>query len=100
MKTVQYPPLCPYGDSSEDAVILCRPSSSWVCWPVSDTHYLRVNIHNDGDVTYLLGDRTRIQEDFLDSVEDLDLEPVSDEVKATLKKFKLRRILHRLNKLP
>jgi hypothetical protein len=95
MRTVQFPPICPFGDSEDDAVTVRRPSSRWVCWPVSDKHFLRLNVYEDGDVTYLLADRTEIQREFLSSVEDLDLEPVPADQLEKLRELKLKRIARR-----
>lgn len=74
MRLEQFPPLCPFGDSEDDGVTLHRAMSKAVIWRVARNHFLRVNIYEDGDVTYLLGTRKEIQDDLLDSLTEIEAE--------------------------
>ena len=89
MRTVTFPPLCPFGDSEDDGLTLRRPSSKAVIWEVAKNHYLRVNVYEDGDVTYLLGDRKMIQDDLLESMCP-EITTVSDE--KLLRAFRFTRV--------
>lgn len=72
MRLEKFPPLCPFGDSEADGVTLRRSTSKAAIWRVARNHFLRVNIYEDGDVTYLLGTRKEIQDDLLDTLYELE----------------------------
>lgn len=95
MRTTTFPPLCPFG-GFYDCLTLRRPSSRAVVWEVSKNHYLRVNVYEDGDLSYLLGGRKEIQDDILESIDGIgDLIDVSDE--KLLHAFRFTRVLKALN---
>jgi hypothetical protein len=101
MKTIQLPPLCPFGDSGDDAVVLHRPSSKAVIWQVARNHFMRVNIYEDGDVTYFLGTRKEVQDDLLDSILDVEGGTEIDEGgRDWLREFRFTRLLKRLELHP
>jgi hypothetical protein len=57
MKTVQFPPLCPFGDL-DDAAFLRRPSSAFALWSLtpSNDRFLLLSVYEDGDLSYIIDD--------------------------------------------
>lgn len=67
MKTVQFPPICPFG-GDEDAARFYRNDSHFLVWSLTEANgrFLLVFTHPDGDASYLIDDlagmRTRLDE--------------------------------------
>jgi hypothetical protein len=102
MKTVQFPPLCPFGDSVDDGVVLRRPSSRTVIWQMTANHFMRVNLYEDGEVTYYLGTRKKVQDDLLESIDGIEdcvtVDDFDEGASDMLRRFKFNRLLKALNK--
>lgn len=70
MTTIQFPPLCPFGNNDDSVEInsTCDSDSSrWLCWDIGNGNFLRVGIYENGERSYRIATRKQTQDDFLAS---------------------------------
>ncbi len=48
--------------------MLTGTDSRWICWQLGEDHFLRINLYNNGERSYLIATRTETEEDFCDHV--------------------------------
>lgn len=99
MKTVQFPPICPFGNSEDDGLKIDLVEAAVHLFPITPENdvFLRVNTYaEDGSVSYFIGNRRAVQDDILDRLEAWgDLKQTPEDV-ALLRKWKLNRLVKRL----
>jgi len=99
VRTHQFPPLAPYGDEEDAVEMRTGNDSRWICWQLGDDHFLRVNLYNSGEYSYLISSRTETEEDFCDHVAAEDCAIAPENLKRLLT-MKLLRIAKAVQNAP